>query len=87
MLVMYVVMNAPLRHKTAWSESKSRTTRRKLVAEATRRSSDLILKESFLSQVLLPTMHEIVDDVQDVFNQILIICFLYFMPSLLMTRK
>ena len=41
-------------------------TRRRLVAEATRRSSDLILKESFLSQVLLPKMHEIVDDVQDV---------------------
>ena len=41
-------------------------TRRRLVAEATRRSSDLILKESFLSQVLLPTMHEIVDDGQDV---------------------
>ena len=61
-------------------------TRRRLVAEATRRSSDLILKESFLSQLLFPTMHEIVDDGHDV------LCFcrypgnliisIFFIPSL-----
>ena len=70
------------------SQSKKCTvwTRRRLVAEATRRSSDLILKESFLSQLLFPTMHEMVNDGQDVLcfcryprNLIIII---FFIPSL-----
>ena len=42
-------------------------TRRRLVAQATRRSSVLGLKESFLSQLLFPTMHEMVNDGQYVF--------------------
>ena len=66
-------------------------TRRRLVGEASRRSSDLILKESSVNQVLLPTMHEIVDDGQDVlcfcrYPRNLII-FPIFTPSLLIKRK
>ena len=62
------------------TDTHTNITRRRLVAEATRRSSELILKESFLSQVLLPTMHEIVDDGQDVlcFGRYLRILFFLF---------
>ena len=61
-----------------YSNNVNKLITRRLVAEARRRSSDLIVKESFLSQVLLPTIHGMVDDWQDV---------LYFSLSLQISKE